>query len=150
MPLARYALTDHQWEKIADKLPGRAGCVGVTAKDNRLFVDAVLFKFRAGIPWRDLPARFGPWHPVYQRFNRWSQQGIWQNLFEQLARAPDNEYALIDSTIVRAQRSASGALKKGQVPSSQSKTRRSEEVAADWVARSTRPAMPKEDQRLSS
>jgi transposase len=150
MPLARYALTDQQWEKIADKLPGRAGSVGVTAKDNRLFVDAVLYKFRAGIPWRDLPARFGPWHPVYQRFNRWSKAGIWQNLFEQLSRVPDNEYALIDATIVRAHRSASGALKKGQAPNSRSRTRRSGEVAADWVARSTRSVTLKEDQRPSS
>jgi transposase len=131
MPLARYALTDAQWEKIADKLPGRAGSPGVTARDNRLFVDAVLYKFRAGIPWRDLPPRFGDWHRVYQRFNRWSRKGIWQGLFEQLSRAPDNEYALIDSTIVRAHRNASGALKRGRAPSDHSKARHSAGAAAD-------------------
>jgi transposase len=150
MPLARYALTDQQWEKIADKLPGRAGSVGVTARDNRLFVDAVLFKFRAGIPWRDLPARFGPWHPVYQRFNRWSKAGIWQSLFEQLSRSPDNEYALIDSTIVRSHRSASGALKKGQAPNNHNRIKRSDAAAADWVARSTPSVTPTASQRPSS
>ena len=51
----RYGLRDDQWERIKDLLPGRAETVGVTAKDNRLFVEAVLYRYRAGIPWRDLP-----------------------------------------------------------------------------------------------
>ena len=58
--MRRYALRDDQWERIKDLLPGRDGPVGVTAKDNRLFVEAVLYRYRAGIPWRDLPERFGP------------------------------------------------------------------------------------------
>jgi len=57
--MRRYALRDDQWDRIKDLLPGREGCVGVTAKDNRLFVEAVLYRFRAGIPWRDLPEHFG-------------------------------------------------------------------------------------------
>jgi transposase len=118
MPLTRYALTDAQWAQIADKLPGRPGAVGVTAQDNRRFVDAVVYKFRAGIPWRDLPARFGYWHPVYVRFNRWSKKGMWQHLFAQLSTAPDNQYALLDATLVRAHRNASGARKKGARPHS--------------------------------
>jgi transposase len=60
-----YALRDEQWERIEGLLPGREGHVGVTAKDNRLFVEAVLYRYRAGIPWRDLPERFGPWKPVH-------------------------------------------------------------------------------------
>jgi transposase len=118
MPLPRYALTDQQWERLADKLPGREGSVGVTAKDNRLFLDAVLYKYRAGIPWRDLPPRFGHWHRVFVRFNRWSKKGIFEQLFLQLADDPDNEYAMIDSTIVRAHRNAAGARKGGQPKSS--------------------------------
>ena len=55
----RYALTDRQWAQIQDLLPGRAGHVGAPAKNNRLFVDAVLYRYRAGIAWRDLPERFG-------------------------------------------------------------------------------------------
>jgi len=113
----RYALRDDQWERLqALGLPGDRGHVGVTAKDNRLFIDAVLYRFRAGIPWRDLPARFGHWHRVYVRFNRWSQHGVWQKIFEQLAKDANNEYAMIDATVVRAHRSAAGALKKGEVP----------------------------------
>ena len=53
--MRRYSLTDNQWDKIKELLPGRKGTVGVTAKDNRLFIEAVLYRYRAGIPWRDLP-----------------------------------------------------------------------------------------------
>ena len=120
----RYALRDDQWERLEQLgLPGQSGHVGVTAQDNRLFVEAVLYRFRAGIPWRDMPPRFGNWHRVYVRFNRWSKQGIWQKVFMQLAKEPNNEYAMIDSTIVRAHRSAAGARNKGQT--SQSRTPRS-------------------------
>ena len=131
MALTRYALTDEQWAQIADTLPGRAGSVGVPAKDNRRFVDAVAYKFRAGIPWRDLPPRFGDWHRIYVRFNRWSKKGIWQQLFEQLSSDPNNEYALLDSTVVRAHRNASGALKKGALPSSPGQSKRLEAAAVD-------------------
>ena len=74
--MRRYALRDDQWDRIKDILPGREGHVGGTAKDNRLFVEAILFRFRAGIPWRDLPERFGCWKIVYQRFNRWAKSGV--------------------------------------------------------------------------
>ncbi len=113
----RYSLRDDQWERLlALGLPGEQGHVGVTAKDTRLFVEAVLYRFRAGIPWRDLPSRFSNWHRVYVRFDRWSKKGVWQRVFEQLAKEPNNEYAMIDSTIVRAHRSAAGARKKGEIP----------------------------------
>ena len=62
--MRRYGLRDDQWDRIKDFLPGRDGHVGVTAEDNRLFVEAVLYRYRAGIPWRDLPERFGPWKNV--------------------------------------------------------------------------------------
>src|ERR1700732_4286691 len=73
---ATYALRDDQWDRIKDFLPGREGHVGGTAADNRLFVEAVLFRYRAGVPWRDLPERFGDWKVVYQRFSRWPRAGF--------------------------------------------------------------------------
>ncbi len=118
----RYALRDDQWQRLEQLgLPGHSGHVGVTAKNNRLFVEAVLYRLRAGIAWRDLPPCFGNtategglrWHRVYVRFHRWSKRGVWHKVFAQLAKEPNNEYALIDSTIVRAHRSAAGARKKG-------------------------------------
>jgi transposase len=71
-------LRDDQWDRIKDILPGREGHVGDTAADNRLFVEAVLFRFRAGIPWRDLLERFGDWKIVYQRFRRATSCGTRQ------------------------------------------------------------------------
>ncbi|SPJ22186.1 Transposase DDE domain protein [Prolinoborus fasciculus] len=78
----RYALRDDQWERIKDLLPGRPGTVGVTAKDNRLFVEAILYRYRSGIPWRDLPERFGDFRVVHTRFSRWAKTGVWQRVFE--------------------------------------------------------------------
>lgn len=99
MTRRRYALRDDQWERIKDLLPGRIGWVGATAKDNRLFVETVLYRYRAGIPWRDLPERFGDFRVVHTRFSRWSKTGVWERVFQHLADDADNEYAMIDSTI---------------------------------------------------
>jgi transposase len=74
----RYGLRDDQWEWIKDILPGGEDSVGVTAMDNRLFVEAVLYRYRAGIPWRDLPERYGDWKNVHQRHSRWSESGVWE------------------------------------------------------------------------
>jgi transposase len=74
MTSRRYALRDDQRERIKEMvLPGREGTVGVTAKDNRLFVEAVLYRYRAGIPWRDLPERFGDFRVIHTRLRTtWS------------------------------------------------------------------------------
>lgn len=105
----RYGLRDDQWERIEDLLPGRAETVGVTARDNRLFVEAVLYRYRAGIPWRDLPERFGDFRVIHTRHMRWSRSGVWQRVFEHLAADSDNEYAMIDATIICAHQSSAGA-----------------------------------------
>src|SRR5215470_146658 len=110
--MRRYALRDDQWKRIKDFLPGREGHVGGTAADNRLFVEGVLYRFRAGIPWRDLPERFGDWKIVYQRFNRWAKSGVFEGIFKELASDHDNEYMMIDTTIVRAHQHSAGARKK--------------------------------------
>jgi len=68
--MRRYRLRDDQWDLIKGLLPGREGSVGVTAADNRRFAEAVLYCYRAGIPWRDLPERFGDWKKVHRRFSR--------------------------------------------------------------------------------
>src|ERR1700693_5809571 len=110
--MRRYALRDDQWDRIKDLLPGRKGHVGATARDNRLFVEGVLYRYRAGIPWRDLPERFGDWKQVHTRHTRWAQTGVWAKVFKVLAADADNEYAMIDSTIVRAHQHSAGARKK--------------------------------------
>ncbi len=115
--MRRYALCDDQWDRIRDLLPGRIGSVGVTAGDNRLFVEAVLYRYRAGVPWRDLPERFGDGVQVHRRFSRWAKSGVWSRVFQHLAADADNEYAMIDSTIVRAHQHSAGAKKSRRGPS---------------------------------
>jgi transposase len=105
----RYGLRDEQWEEIKHLLPGRNETVGVTAKDNRLFVEAVLYRYRTGIPWRDLPERFGDWKNIHRRHRRWSERGVWHRVFAHLAGEANNDYAMIDSTIVRVHQHAAGA-----------------------------------------
>jgi transposase len=75
-------------------------------------VEAVLYRYRAGIPWRDLPDRFGDWKNVHRRHSRWAASGVWQRVFKALSAAADNEYAMIDSTVVRAHQHSAGAPKK--------------------------------------
>ena len=74
----RYALRDDQWGGFKISCKGREGHVGGTAKDNRRFVEAVLYRYRAGIPWRDLPERFGDFRVIHTRHMRWSQSGVWE------------------------------------------------------------------------
>ena len=123
--IERHARMESQWERIAPLLPGKIGDVGVTAKDNRLLVEAVLYRYRTGIPWRDLPARFGHFRAVHTRFSRWAQRGVWEFVFNELSSDADNEYAMIDSTIVRAHQHSAGAKKK------RAKTKPSAAVKAD-------------------
>ncbi len=110
--MGRYGLRMDQWERIGHLLSGKDGDVGVTAKDNRLFVDAVLYRYRASIPWRDLPERFGDPINIHRRFSRWEKSGVWERVFAYLSADADNEYAMIDSTIVRAHQHSVGAQKK--------------------------------------
>jgi transposase len=110
--MRRYGLRDDQWDRIKDFLPGREGHVGGTAADNRRFVEAVLYRYRAGIPWSDLPERFGDWKNTHRRFRRWCEDGVFERIFKMLAADHDNEYMMIDSTIVRAHQHSAGARKK--------------------------------------
>ena len=101
----RYALRDDPWERIQGLLPGREDTVGVTAKDNRLFIEAVIDRYKAVIPWRDLPERFGDWKNTHRRWSRWAESGVWEKIFKHLAADADNACARIDS-IARADQNA--------------------------------------------
>jgi len=105
----RLILSDGQWARIAGTIIGRADQCGSTGRDNRMFVEGVLWVARTGAPWRDLPPEFGNWNSTFRRFSRWSEKGVWERMFETLADDADFEYLIIDSTIVRAHQHASGA-----------------------------------------
>jgi len=105
----RLVLSDEQWACISGLIIGRPDQRGSTGRDNRMFVEGVLWIVRTGSPWRDLPEVFGEWNSVFRRFSRWSQKGVWQRIFDALSDDPDFEYLIIDSTIIRAHQHASGA-----------------------------------------
>lgn len=113
--LHRHAISDAQWDRIKDLLPGRPGQTGWLAQDNRLFIDAVLWVGKTGAPWRDLPERFGNWNSVWRRFDRWARKGTWRMVFEAL-QDPDLEWLILDATIIRAHPHAAGAKKKRTGP----------------------------------
>jgi len=107
--MRRHEISDDQWILIEALLPGKSGDPGRTGRDNRSFVNAVVWIARTGAPWRDLPERFGPWDTVYKRFNRWCKRGVWGRVLEALGGDSDLSYLLLDSTIVRAHQHAAGA-----------------------------------------
>ena len=102
----RHELTEAQWETIRDRLPGKQGDPGRTAADNRLFVNAVLYVGKTGIPWADLPERFGKHDSVRKRYDRWCKSGVWGRLAELLGE-PDLTELQLDSTTVKAHPTAS-------------------------------------------
>tara|TARA_Y100000588_G_C13979700_1_gene806601 strand:+ start:159 stop:506 length:348 start_codon:yes stop_codon:yes gene_type:complete len=108
--MPRTILQDHQWNRIKDLLPGKASDCGVTGRDNRDFLEAVLWIARTGAPWRDLPASFGKWNSVYTRYNRWCVKGSWAAIFEALSADSDFEFLMVDGSITRVHQH--GAPKK--------------------------------------
>ena len=107
--MERFVLTDAQWAKMEPHCLGKVSDPGRSGMDNRLFVEAVLWKARTGSPWRDLPEDFGKWNTVFKRFDDWSRAGIFERLFEAVSDDPDMEYAMIDATIVPVHRHGHGA-----------------------------------------
>ena len=109
MASKRYELNEAQWMRIAPLLPGKAGDPGRTAGDNRLFVNGVLWVLRSGAHWQDLPERYGKWKSLHKRFTRWAKRGVWERVFESLIKDRDNQYLMLDTTLVRVhQQAASG------------------------------------------
>ncbi len=122
----RHELTDTQWEAIRDHVPGKPGDPGRSGENNRRFVNAIVYVAKTGIPWRDLPERFGNWNSVWRRFNRWCAQGVWTKLAEILGD-PDLEEVHLDSTSIKAHQSASGSHRRA----SEKKRKRTNDGVSD-------------------
>ena len=133
--MRRHEISDENWQRIESLLPGRKGDPGVTAADNRLFINGVFWIAKTGAPWRDLPARFGKWNSVFKRFDRWSKKGVWQRIAEALGGDADLEWLMIDSTVVRAHQHSAGKKGGKTMPSW-------DEAKEDSAAKSMRPLIP--------
>src|ERR671933_2829387 len=103
----RHELTDAEWARLAPLLPAR--------KDDRLVLNAILWKLATGAPWRDLPERYGPWQSVYPRSRRWARDGTWDRIFAAAQRRADAagevDWGLhfVDGSVIRAHQHAAGA-----------------------------------------
>lgn len=122
MTIRRHELSETQWERLKPLLPPRTS--GPPRTDDRLVVNAIVWKLATGAPWRDLPERYGPWASVYTRFRRWTAAGVWDRIFAAVQRQADAagkidwELHLVDGTVVRAHQHAAGG--KGGLPSRRS------------------------------
>jgi len=114
--MRRHAITDRQWEAVSPLLSGKATDCGVTAQANRLFFNAIVYIMRTGCPWADLPERFGKFNSVGRRFRRLALKGVWERAFLAL-QAPDLDWVMLDSTVVRAHQHAAGQKKVTPKPS---------------------------------
>jgi transposase len=114
----RFEITDEEWERLAPLLPAMTAQRGGRWRDHRQVLNGILFRVRSGVPWRDLPERYGPWETIYKRFARWQTDGTWARI-EAALRTQANAAgtldwdAQIDSTVVRAHQHAAGARKRG-------------------------------------
>jgi transposase len=101
-------LSDEQWAVVEVHLP--MVHTGPARKHDRRVISGIIHRFREGCRWRALPDEYGPYTTVFNRFNRWSKRGLWQQIFTALVEAGGSPVlGMIDSSAVRAHRSASGA-----------------------------------------
>ena len=129
----RFDLSDEDWALLEPLMPAARKSA---REDDRRIMNGIFYVLRTGMPWRDLPERYGPYTTVYNRFNRWSRRGIWKKIFDTLAAQSHDSLHMIDSTIVKAHRAASGG--KGG-----SKIRRSASAGAVARRKSTRSSTAK-------
>ena len=108
----RIELSAEQWEKIQAFVQAQPQVYLGKPEDCRKFLEGVLWIARSGAQWRLLPEHYGNWNSVYKRFNRWSERGVWEAMFEVFADDPDMRELMIDSSVIRAHASAAGALHK--------------------------------------
>ncbi len=99
--LDRLILRDDQWGRLSRHIVGDDRTGGSSGRDNRVFVEAVLWIVRTGSPWRCPPEVFGEWNSVFRRFRRWSHKGVWRRILAAMSDDPDFEYMIVDSTIIR-------------------------------------------------
>ena len=105
----RHDLSDELWLQLKPYLPGSKGNLGRRGNDNRLLLNAVLWKLRTGVPWRDIPPQYGKWNNVWRRFRTWRERGVWEKLLNIVSDEPDLEWLMIDASHIKVHPHAAGA-----------------------------------------
>ena len=118
----RHELTDRQWERLAPLLPPQRPARGRPNHDHRRILNGIRWRLKTGVPWRDIPERYGPWRTLYSRFRRWQQTGVWDRILAALQEDADARGELdwdlhfVDGSVVRAHQHAAGAKGGTQRP----------------------------------
>ena len=128
----RHDISDRVWELLEPHLSGRKGSWGGIARDNRLFINAVLWIMRTGAPWRDLPPDYGGWSNTHRRFIRWRDKGVWESLLEELIVEPDYEWLMIDASHCKVHPHATGA-RGGNQDMSRTKGGSTQSFISPWM-----------------
>ena len=105
--MRRHALTDEEWTRLKPVVP-KPKRGPQARRGDRLFIDAVVYRARTGVLWRDLPERFGPWKTVYNRFSNWAKRGHWEAIFRALQAEADEVGSIVDGSVIRAHQDAAG------------------------------------------
>src|ERR1700719_503403 len=108
----RFDLSDEEWVLLEPLMPKSRK--SARANDRKI-MNAIFYVLRTGMPWRDLPDRYGPYTTVYNRFNRWRKAGIWDRLMDAIVKTHDGNVQMIDSSIVRVHQHASGVKKRVEI-----------------------------------
>ena len=111
--MSRFDLSDFEWSLISPLLPQKSR--GVKRVDDRRVLNGIFFKFRTGIPWRDLPERYGPYTTVYNRFNRWVKAGIWDDLMDAICGSYPHNLVMVDGTSIRVHHAAATVKKNSKL-----------------------------------
>lgn len=107
--MKRHELTESEWERIQGLLPAERGRVGRPPKiSNRTMMNAILFIAKTGLPWRDLPERYGKWSSIHDRFCTWNRRGVLQRVLDALAQEADHEFNMADGSYIKAHQDAAG------------------------------------------
>jgi transposase len=133
--MGRGDLTNEQWARLEPLLPKGKKSGRPPKWSKRQLINGIRWRTRTGAPWRDVPARYGPWQTVYGLFRRWQRDGTWQRILTQLQAQADAQGLItwdvsVDSTIARAHQHAAGARKKGM-------RRKSRQVGSPWSLTTT-------------
>jgi transposase len=115
--VGRHELTDAAWARIEPLLPATGGRGG-RWRDHRQVINAILWQAKTGVPWRDLPERYGPWKTAHERLRKWTADGTWERILAEVIVKDDAVGVVgwtfsVDSSSVRAHQHAAGARKKG-------------------------------------
>ena len=109
--MRRHELSDREWAIIQPLLPQKSR--GVPRVDDRRVINGILWRFRAGTPWRDVPERYGPRTTLYNRFTRWRAAGVWDRILDAISEAYDGDIVMIDSSCVRVHQHGAAGKKGG-------------------------------------